>query len=172
MSHTSSTDRASSADLNVEPLFKAVLTPNQSLSRSGFLIFMAAIGLLSFAIGLAFWWIGAWPVLGFFGLDLALIYLAFRLNFRAGRAAEMIEITPRELILTRYEPSGRTSRTDFNAYWVRVRLDELPGGRTVLRLASHGRSVICGSFLTDDERRDFAEVLAGELIAARTRSAT
>jgi len=64
----------------------------------------------------------------------------------------------------------RTSRSDFNTYWVRVALDERPDGRTALRLVSHGKSLIIGAFLTDEERREFAGVLAGELVAARSKT--
>ena len=38
---------------------------------------MGFIGAVSFVAGIAFAMIGAWPVLGFFGLDVALIWYAF-----------------------------------------------------------------------------------------------
>lgn len=66
--------------------FRAVLTPHRSLSPRGFLILMSVLATVSFATGLLFASIGAWPVLGFFGLDVGIIYLAFRLNYRAGTA--------------------------------------------------------------------------------------
>ena len=82
---------------------------------------------------------GAWPVFGFFGLDVALIYAAFKLNYRSGRLYETVELTPETLTITRVHPSGKQESFDFNPYWVRVRLAEVPQGRTDLRLASHGR---------------------------------
>jgi uncharacterized membrane protein len=150
--------------------FRAVLTPHRSLSPTGFLILMIAIGLVSFCVGLAFLLMGAWPVMGFFGLDVALIYWAFRQNYRAGNECEAIEVTPEAVTLTRVTADGKASKADFNTYWVRVALDERPDGRTALRLVSHGKSLIFGSFLTDDERRELAGVLAGELVAARSRT--
>src|ERR1700756_4179306 len=75
------------------PLFSAVVTPHRSLSASGFLIVMAAIGGLSFAAGLTFLILGAWPVFGFFGLDVLLVYLAFRINYRTARAYEEVTVT-------------------------------------------------------------------------------
>ena len=110
---------------------------------------------------------GAWPVFGFFGLDVALVYIAFRLNYRSGRLYELVELTPETLTVTRVHPSGKRESFDFNPYWVRVRLAEGPQGRTDLRLASHGRELSFGRFLTDDERRDFSDALAGALIEAR-----
>src|ERR1700710_2673946 len=87
-------------------LFSAVLTPRRSLTRTGFVVLMAFLTLISFAAGLAFWLMGAWPVLGFFGLDVLAIYWAFRINFRHARASEEIRITPSELRLRRVSHRG------------------------------------------------------------------
>jgi len=151
----------------VDGTFSAVLTPYRSLGPRGFLILMSFIAGVSFIIGLVFLSMGAWPVFGFLGLDVLLIYLAFKLNYRAGRAYETVDLTPQTLTLTRVDPAGRTETFDFNPYWVRVLLCEWPDGRTVLRLASHGEEFAFGKFLTDDERREFAEALSGALVQAR-----
>jgi uncharacterized membrane protein len=111
---------------------------------------------------------GAWPVFGFFGLDVALVYIAFKLNYRSGRLHELVELTPEALTVTRVHPSGKRESFDFNPYWVRVLVAEGPQGRTDLRLASHGHEFSFGRFLTDDERRDFSNALTGALIAARS----
>ena len=50
-------------------IFSAVITPHRSLGRTGFLLLMLCIGAVSFVCGLLFLVIGAWPVFGFFGLD-------------------------------------------------------------------------------------------------------
>jgi len=147
--------------------FRAILHPHRSLGPTGFLILMSAIGGVSFVTGMVFLAMGAWPVFGFFGLDVALVYIAFRLNYRSGRLYEMVELTPEALTVTRVHPSGKRESFDFNPYWVRVRLAEGPQGRTELRLASHGRELAFGRFLTDDERRDFSDALSGALIEAR-----
>jgi uncharacterized membrane protein len=129
---------------------------------------MLALGAVSFVTGVAFAMIGAWPVLGFFGLDVALIYLAFKLNFRSGRLYETLDLTRDALQLTRVHPTGRRETYDFNPFWVRVRLQaDRPDGRTSLALTSHGQEVAFAQFLTDDERRELADVLAGALITAR-----
>lgn len=147
--------------------FRAVLYPHRSLGPKGFLVLMAAIGGASFVTGLVFLLNGAWPVFGFFGLDLALVYLAFKLNYRAGRLYETVELTPHTLTVTRVHPSGAQESFDFNPYWVRVRLAEAPHGGTDLRLASHGREFAFARFLTDEERRDLSDALSGALAAAR-----
>ncbi len=129
---------------------------------------MSAISVVSFIIGMVFLYAGAWPVMGFFGLDVLLIYLAFRYNYRAGRAYETVELFPKTLILTRVDKSGQSETLDFNPYWVRVLLTEWPDGQTVMRLVSHGREVVFGHFLSNEERREFAGALKLELEKART----
>ena len=65
--------------------FRVVLTPHRSLGPKGFLALMLAFGAISFATGIVFYIAGAWPVVGFLGLDVLLVYVAFRLNYRSGR---------------------------------------------------------------------------------------
>lgn len=153
------------------PPFRAVLTPYRSLGPRGFLVLMVAVCAVSFAVGLGFFVIGAWPVAGFLGLDAALVYGAFKLNYRSGRTHELVELTPSALTITRVHSTGARETFDFNPYWVRVRLAEGQDGRTDLRLASHGREFAFGRFLTDDERREFAHALRQALGAARNAAA-
>jgi len=147
--------------------FRAVLTPHRSLPPTGFLALMVALSSISCITGLAFYLAGAWPVMGFFGLDVALIYLAFRLNYRSGRLYETVELTPALFTWTRVHPCGRREQFDCNPYWARVSLREWPDGRTDLRLLSQGRELAFARFLTDDERRTFASALKGALHDAR-----
>lgn len=132
---------------------------------------MAFVAVVCFGAGLFFLSIGAWPIFGFFGLDVLLLFWAFRANYRSGREYETVELTPQELTLTRVSAAGLQVRQVFNPYWVRVLLSEWPDGRTVLRLASHGEETVFGRFLTDDERRDFAGALTAALVEARTARA-
>ena len=157
-----------SQDTQAEPgAFRAVLTPHRSLSPAGFVTLMVALSAISFVTGLAFYLAGAWPVMGFFGLDVALIYLAFRLNYRSGRLYETVDLTPARFIWTRVHPSGRREQFDCNPYWARVNLREWPDGRTDLRILSQGRELAFARCLTDEERRTFASVLQGALNDAR-----
>lgn len=147
--------------------FRAVLTPYRSLSPRGFLLLMGFVALVSFATGIAFYWIGAWPVLGFFGLDVLVVYVAFRLNYRSGRQSEVIEITPDRLTLIRQRTKGAPEHFTFNPYWTRVELAEGRDGRTALCLRHHDRSLVFGLFLNDEERREVALMLRDALAMAR-----
>lgn len=149
------------------PPFRAVLTQHRSLPPRGFLLLMTLLGLVSFVTGVAFAMIGAWPVLGFFGLDVAIVYLAFKLNYRAARAYEVVEVSRERLTLTRVDTDGRHRTVELNPYWARVVLKDWPDGRADLMIASHGREHVFGRVLGHDERREFACVLRHELAQMR-----
>ena len=148
-------------------VFAAVLTPHRSLRPTGFLILMVAIGSVSFAAGLLFLLLGAWPVFGFFGLDVLLIYAAFRLNYRSGRAYELVEVTPQELRLTFVDPAGRARRHCYNPHWVRVELEQRRGATPILKLISRGRELIFAGCLNEEEKRAFADALRDGLGAVK-----
>jgi uncharacterized membrane protein len=154
------------------PEFRAVLQPHRSLSPKGFLIMMGLLTCLSFVTGLAFTVMGAWPVFAFFGLDVALVFLAFKLSYRSGRAYELIELSPDKLTVTSVDPAGRRQSVDFNPYWVRVELDEKPDGRTSLQLTFRQQRYVFGHCLNDDEKRDFAMALQSALVNNRYPSRT
>jgi uncharacterized membrane protein len=135
------------------------------------MVLMGALCLVSFGTGLLFFMLGAWPVMGFMGLDVALVYVAFRLNFRALRLYETVDLTQDALTVTRIAPSGRSQSWSFNPYWVRLNLQPRLGRSSELSIASHGKRVVIASFLTDEEREDFASVLSSALSSARSPNA-
>lgn len=141
------------------PQFDAILHPHRSLPASGFVILMMVLAGISFVAGLAFLSIGAWPVFGFFGLDVLLIYVAFRLNYRSGRAYQTVQLTDTELVVRDVDPRGRERSWRFEPTWLRVELEEPPGPRSPLALCSHGGTLVIGAFLTPEEKQDFARAL-------------
>jgi uncharacterized membrane protein len=144
-----------------------VLTPHRSLGPKGFMVLMTAVCFVSFGTGLFFYLLGAWPVMGFMGLDVALIYVAFKLNFRALRLYETVDLTNDALTVTRVAPSGKAESWSFNPYWVRLTLRPRLGRSSELTLISHGKRLVFASFLTDEEREDFAAALSTALSSAR-----
>src|ERR1019366_9412117 len=158
-------------DFDPEPqpeLFSALLTPHRSLNRTGFLVLMAFLSVVSFAAGIAFLLMGAWPVFGFFGLDVLVIYWAFRINFRRARASEEIRVTPSELRLRRVSHRGHVVEFVLNPLW--VQLDQKTHseyGIEKLYLLSRGRRVSIASFLGPDEKASFSKALLAALQAAK-----
>ena len=149
-------------------LFSARLTPHRSLNRTGFLVLMAFLCAVSFVAGVAFLLMGAWPVLGFFGLDVLVIYWAFRVNFRRGDASEEITVTPSELRVRRISHRGHVVEWVLNPLWVRLdQKTHAEFGIERLYLVSRGRRVSIGSFLGPDEKASFAKALMAALQAAK-----
>jgi uncharacterized membrane protein len=149
-------------------LFSAQLTPHRSLSRTGFLLVMTFLSVISFATGIAFLMMGAWPVFGFLGLDVLAIYIAFKINFGRARAREDITVTPSELRVRRISHRGHAVEWVLNPLW--VRLDEVVHaefGTERIYLTSRGRRVSVGSFLGAEEKASFAKALRAGLIAAK-----
>lgn len=148
-------------------LFDALLHPHRSLSRRGFWLLMGGFALISMAIGTVFLLQGAWPVFGFFGLDVLLFYLAFQWTYRTGGAHERIKLTEREITVRQVDHRGRARTHSFQPSWLRV--DVRPGlSQGGLTLASHGQHVLVGSFLTPAERHDLADALREALERMRT----
>lgn len=149
-------------------LFSALLTPHRSLNRTGFLVLMGFLCVISFAAGLMFLMMGAWPVFGFFGLDVLAIWWAFRINFRTARACEEITVTPSELRVRRTSHRGHVVEWVLNPLWVRLDQKKDPEfGIERLYLVSSGRLVSIGSFLGPDEKASFAKALLAALQAAK-----
>ena len=156
------------SDGGADPVwFDAVLTPHRSLPPVGFGILMAVLAVASFAAGMSFVLRGAWPVFGFFGLDVGLVYLAFKLNYRSGRMAESIRLDGDALTIARRYPGGTVKSWKFEPYWVQVLLLGPAGRDPALTVRSHGRELVIGTFLTVPERREVANAL---LEALRRRS--
>ena len=157
---------------NDVPIFATVLRPYRSLSPTGFALVMAVFGTGAFTIGFAFWLMGAWPVVGFCGLDILLIQFAFRLSYRQARAAEEIRLTRERLSVKKISPSSREIETGFHPYWARLEIDRHPEiGMTRLRIASHGNRLTVGSFLGPRERESFATEFSAALATARGSAA-
>ena len=160
---------AADNDRSQEPtIFSAVLTPHRSLSRKGFLILMTVLGLISFATGTVFLLAGAWPVFGFCGLDVLLIYGAFRLSYRRANAYEQVTVTPSELTVRQVSHHGRISEWTLNPLWVKLdRVVHAEFGIERLFLVSHGRRLAIAGFLGPQEKESFALALSAALGEAK-----
>ena len=151
-----------------EPIFRALLTPHRSLGRTGFAILMGVLGVICFAVGLLFWSIGAWPVVGFFGLDILLVYVAFKLNYRAARAREEVSVSRASLDIRKTAPSGRVEDHCFVPSWTRFSVDRHEEiGITRMAVEGQGRVVPLGSFLEPASRESFATAIGRALATAK-----
>lgn len=146
-----------------ERAFEAVLYPNPPFGRAGFIVLMIGVSSASVALGVAFVLAGAWPVAGFFGLDVLLLYLAFRAAQRQALRRELIRLDSSGLHVRRIEADGTSMDWRFEPYWVRVDMDDPPRSNSLLTLVSHGLRVRVGTFLTLEDRIDLARALRNAL---------
>jgi len=162
--------RASPDIASPEPVFfERVLWPHRSLPPRGFRLLMLGLGLLSLVAGIIFVLAGAWPICGFFGLDVALLYLAFRISYRSARQSETLRLAGDQFTVERIGIYGERRRWRFQPFWLRVTLEEKDEHTNRLVLASHGRSLVVGSFLGPAERRGVARALRDALGRWRAR---
>jgi uncharacterized membrane protein len=153
---------------NPQTIFHARLTPHRSLGPRGFrnlmLVLMACWG----ATGLVFVSMGAWPVFGFFGLDVLMIWAAFRWNYRSARAHEEVKLSPENLSISKVAASGVKSEHGFHPLWVKfnvLRHDFI--GVTGMNVEGDGRRVSFGAILNPDDRESFAKAFALALSEAK-----
>jgi uncharacterized membrane protein len=149
-------------------LFSAIITPHRSLSGKGFVAVMALVGGFSFAGGLFFFLMGAWPVIGFLGLDVLLVYWAFCANYRAAAAFEEVVVTPSEIRLRQVSHRGKVAEWTLNPLWTKLdREKHEEFGLLKLFLVSRGRKLSVAGFLSPKEKESFAAALSAALGEAR-----
>ena len=120
--------------------------PHRSLSKRGFRILMLIIMVLCLSGGFIFWMLGAWPVFGFFGLDIILIYLAFKINYRSGEVYEHISLASKKFKISRGFPSGKLQVWELDPHWAKVELIK-DKNQSQLFIKSENKVVSIGSFL-------------------------
>lgn len=153
-----------------EPFFQAMLTPHRSLGRTGFKVLMGSL-LFGWAVtGVFFLSHHAWPVFGFFGLDVALVFVAFRSNYRAARATEEVSVSRTALDIRKTAPSGRQVAHRFNPFWTRFHVSRHSEiGITAMIVEGEGRRVGIGTFLNPADRDTFALAFSRALATAKGR---
>jgi uncharacterized membrane protein len=140
--------------------------PNRSLGPLGRTACLAAISATTVAVGSAAAVLGAWPVLPFAGLEVALVAIAFRSLARHDGDYERLEIEGRTVRL-RLRHAARSVELEGHAPWARLVVEEGPG-RCRLGLRYAGRTVEFGRLLTECRRREWAAELGRRLPVTRT----
>jgi uncharacterized membrane protein len=157
--------RAQDPDL---PIFAAVIRPHRSLGDQGFRLVMTLVCVASIVSSIPFMIAGAWPVAGFFGLDVLALYIAFRVNFRDGRAFEEVAVSPLKVMLTKVTPKGERAEWRFDTIFTKLeRQDDVDYGLMRLDVVSRGQSVPVAQALSPGERESFHEAFSGALAEAK-----
>ncbi len=151
-----------------KPFFEALLTPHRSLGRRGFNVTMALVGGASLVSSLVFLSHGAWPIVGFFGLDVLLLWLAFRASYRSARAREEVRVSRTDLAIRKISPRGAVREAHYNPFWARFLVSRHhEHGVTRMAVSGEGRSTEIGAFLNPDDRESFAKAFGRALAEAK-----
>lgn len=150
-------------------VWQATLTPHRSLSREGYLTLMALVIAVNLVVAGMFVALGAWPIAGFAGLDVLLVWWAFRVNFADARKLERIVVTEHEVVLDRLSEKHPPQQQRFVRRWVRVELEEDRERELIgsLLLVSGRTRVAVGEFLAPEERKTLATALKSALAIPR-----
>ena len=164
-SSTSDGARRPAAD---RPIFQAMLIPYRSLGRGGFRVMMCFFCLVSLVTGIAFLLKGAWPVVGFFGLDVLIVWWAFSASYRSAKAREEVLVTRTDCAIRKTSPKGIVREAHHNPFFARFlinRHEEI--GITRMSVDSQNVSTEIGGFLNPDDRESFAEAFGKALSTAK-----
>ena len=143
--------------------FEAVIVPHRSLSPVGTRWLAGTVCVLSAAVSTWLWAVGAWPVIGFNGAEVALALLLLRFNNRARNTSEVLRLSGDCLLIVRTDTRGRRSELSLPPFWLRSFLQERPGRTPALWLAAGRRRYEVGTALNEDEKRDLAAALGTAL---------
>ncbi len=113
-------------------------------------------------IGLPLFIMGAWPVFGFMGLDVFLLWWLFKRSYLDARRSETLLLTDRELVVVRVAPDGEREEQRLDAYWLKVEATE-----ERLVVTSRGNRAVIGRFLGPDERLRVTEQLKAAIADMR-----
>lgn len=140
----------------------AVLRPHRSLSLAAFRVVLIVMVVANLIVAVVFIAHGAYPVAGFLGLDVAALWLAFVLNYRAARLVERVRIASDTLHVARMDVNGAETHWRVNPFWARVARE----GNGVLIWA--GKSALrLGAYLSPKECESFAAALNAALHGAK-----
>ncbi len=149
-------------------IFEARITPHRSLQERSFRLLMTLLCVTTVVASIPFMVLGAWPVAGFFGLDLIALYVAFRVNFRDARAFEEVAVTPLKVSVAKVGHRGDRREWRFDTIWTKLeRQEDEDYGCLGLKLVSRGQSVPVAQALSPGERASFADAFSGALARAK-----
>jgi uncharacterized membrane protein len=142
--------------------FATSLSPHRSLSAEGFRFVMLGAVAANLVIGLPMFLMGAWPVFGFMGLDVFLLWWLFKRSYLDARRSETLLLTDRELVIVRVAPDGEREELRLDAYWLKVEVTE-----ERLVVTPRGNRAVIGRFLGPDERVRVADQLKAAIADMR-----
>ena len=138
------------------------------MGARGLRVVVALTAIAATVPAIAFYSLGAWPIVGFLGLDVLLIWWALSTSMRDGRRYETVTLWPDQLELKQVEGTGKETLSRFSPQLVKLVIDRDFNERTTgLHLRTADRDVVLGAFLNADEKSSFAKAFGTALKRAR-----
>jgi uncharacterized membrane protein len=157
-----------STKTQAKPLFAATLTPHRSLTPTGKRVVIGLVAALALVPGVVFYLAGAWPVVGFMGLDVLAIWAALTISMRGGKAYEVVTLWPTALELKKVDPKGAEEVLSFVPKSVKFLVDRDYNERvTALWLKTDLKKIPLGAFLSAEEKLSLSKVFGTALRKAR-----
>jgi len=146
--------------------FEAVITPHRSLGPTGLRWVVAALAALSALVSIGLWFAGAWPVIGFTGIEVALaVWLLLRHAAIEGES-EVLLLSADGLHIIKSR-RGKRSEMKVPGGWLRSSIEERPGRTPALMLRGGKVAVEVATSLGEAEKRDLAVSLGDALFRQR-----
>ena len=142
-----------------QEIITITLWPYRSLGNRGYSYLMLAFVILIFILSLLFYFMGAWPVIGFLGLEIGLVWLLFKLNYNSGRNFEHIYITPEKTSIEKVNWRGVKRCFTIVSPWIRAHCVKTAGNSNKLVLQYHAEKLEIGAFLPPQEKLSLANAL-------------
>jgi uncharacterized membrane protein len=150
------------------PLFAATLTPHRSLTRRGLRWVIAITAIGASIPGMIFFSLGAWPIVGFMGVDVLAVWWALSASMRDGKRYEKVTLWPDQLELKRVSGRGREELLSFDPVLVKLVIDrDYNESTTGIHLRSGDTDTEIGAFLNGDDKASFAKAFGTALKKAR-----
>jgi uncharacterized membrane protein len=144
----------------------AVITPNRSLSRTGFYWLIGVVAFVNLAMAGLMIMLKAFPVPFFLGVPILAVFIAFRASYRSAGLAERVQVSSAEVrVLHEVGRSSRTVWTSPTAF-TRVAVERPGEAEARIQLKLSGRAHTVAHALSPLERTRFAEALQEAIRAA------
>ena len=151
-------------DSEADPVvFEAEVTPHRSLSPRGLRLVIGSVCAVSLLTTSVFWYLGAWPIAGFNGGEIALAMVLLRVHARSNRQRELLLLSGQAFRVLRTDAQGRASEHSLPPFWLNVTLQERPGRVPGLYLSARGQRLEVAAALGEPEKRDLADALTAAL---------
>ena len=145
-----------------------VITPERSLSMTGFKLLLGFVILANLIIGIFFLTLGAWPAPIFLGLDVLGVFIAFRISYRRAALRERVVVTADNVqVLKELDGKARPVWSSPTAF-TRVDLERSGRHGAQVRLALSRKRLLIGQALGPKEREDLAGAVEDAIRSARS----